>query len=43
MKDLHGFDDTPKAIPGWACIAIGVCFVLGLVGLIIVVRIIGGS
>jgi hypothetical protein len=33
----------PKQVSGWACLAIGVGFVVGLTGLIVLVRVLSGS
>jgi hypothetical protein len=42
MNDAHDSAAGPKAIPGWVCLAIGIGFLAGLAGLIVLVRVLAG-
>jgi len=43
MLDIDQAGSEPKQVSGWACLAIGVGFVVGLTGLLVLVRVLSGS
>jgi hypothetical protein len=40
-KDIRSLNDAP--LPGWACVLLGVGFIVAVPGIVIFVRIMGGQ
>ncbi len=43
MLDVDESIVEMRQIPGWACVAIGLGFIIGLPGLIVLLRVLSGS